>query len=199
MNKQEFLDALRNRLGDLPQVDVEERISFYSEMLDDRMEEGISEKEAIDEIGAVDRIASQIVAEMSVSAPVTENVTSKRNMRAWEIVLLVLGSPLWLSLLAAFFAVALAVYVTVWSVVIAVWSVEVALAACAIGGLLSPILYISQGNLPGMVAVFGAGVCCVGLAILLFFGCVAASKGILWVTKKLTLWIRSIFARKGNA
>ena len=199
MNKQEFLSALQKRLSDLPQCDVDERITFYSEMIDDRMEEGLSEEAAIEEIGAVDTVASQIISEMSVSRTEKEVVIQKRKMRAWEIVLLVLGSPLWLSLLAAFFAVALAAYIVIWSAVIVVWSVEFALAVSCIGGLLSPIIYVFQGNILGMFAIFGAGICCAGLAIMLYFGCIAVSKGIILLTKKMTWGIKSIFAGKENA
>ena len=48
MNKEEFLSELRTKLSGLPQEDIEERISFYSEMIDDRMEDGISEEEAVE-------------------------------------------------------------------------------------------------------------------------------------------------------
>ena len=46
MSKQEFLDQLRARLSGLPRQDVIERLNFYSEMIDDRMEEGLSEEDA---------------------------------------------------------------------------------------------------------------------------------------------------------
>ena len=35
MNKQEYLERLRRGLSELPIEDVEERIGFYSEMIDD--------------------------------------------------------------------------------------------------------------------------------------------------------------------
>ena len=54
MNKQEFVERLRKGLSGLPQDDIEERLTFYSEMIDDRMEEGLSEEEAVGEIGSVD-------------------------------------------------------------------------------------------------------------------------------------------------
>ena len=44
MLKQEFLDALKSRLAGLPQKEVEERLDFYSEMIDDKLEENISDK-----------------------------------------------------------------------------------------------------------------------------------------------------------
>ena len=44
MNKQEFLAELRKGLSGLPQDDIEERLIFYDEMLEDRIEEGLSEE-----------------------------------------------------------------------------------------------------------------------------------------------------------
>ena len=37
MNKQEFLTQLRQGLSGLPQDDIEKRLTFYSEMIDDRI------------------------------------------------------------------------------------------------------------------------------------------------------------------
>ena len=45
MNKQEFITSLYNRLSGLPQNDIENSIEFYSEMIDDRIEEGLTEEE----------------------------------------------------------------------------------------------------------------------------------------------------------
>lgn len=42
MTKQDFLTRLRKGLSGLPQDDIEERLKFYGEMLEDRMEEGLS-------------------------------------------------------------------------------------------------------------------------------------------------------------
>ena len=54
MNKKEFLKKLRKMLNNLPRREIEERISFYSEMIDDRIEEGNTEKDAAILIGSVD-------------------------------------------------------------------------------------------------------------------------------------------------
>ena len=48
---------------DLKDVVIEERLEFYSEMIDDRIEEGKSEFEAVREIGDVDEVVSQIASE----------------------------------------------------------------------------------------------------------------------------------------
>ncbi|MBQ2191559.1 MAG: DUF1700 domain-containing protein, partial [Clostridia bacterium] len=73
MLKQEFLNALREGLNGLPEADIEERIAFYGEMIDDRIEEGLSEEEAVKEIGTVEEGVQQIVEE----TPLTRRVKEK--------------------------------------------------------------------------------------------------------------------------
>ena len=50
MNKKEFLSELQSKLCGLPQKDVDEHLSFYSEAIDDRIEDGLSEEEAEEQI-----------------------------------------------------------------------------------------------------------------------------------------------------
>ena len=40
MCKQDFLNALEAKLSGLPKKDIEERLNFYEEIIDDRIEEG---------------------------------------------------------------------------------------------------------------------------------------------------------------
>lgn len=63
MKKQEFLTALWKQLSDLPNDDVERSLDYYSEMIDDRMEAGMSEEDAVAEIGSVEDVAKQIAAD----------------------------------------------------------------------------------------------------------------------------------------
>lgn len=198
MNKQEFLAELRKGLHGLPQNDIEERLTFYNEMIDDRMEEGLTEDAAVSEIGTVNEVISQIVTETPLSKIVKEKVRPKRTLRVWEIVLLALGSPIWLSLLIAAFAVIFAVYVTAWSVIAALWASELALAASSIGSILSAVIFAFQVNGIVAIAVLGAGIAFAGLSIFLFFGCKETTKGILFLTKKMILGIKSLFIGKEN-
>ena len=52
MTKAKFLKELSKLLKDLPKDEVKERLNFYSEMIDDRIEDGLSEEEAIKSIGS---------------------------------------------------------------------------------------------------------------------------------------------------
>lgn len=125
MNKRAFANRLKSRLRGLPMREVEERISFYLEIIDDRIEDGVSVEVAIAALGDIDVIAEQIRDEIK-----TKNFTVKperREWRAWEIVLVVLGSPLWITLLATAFCLVLAVFIVVWSVNLVLWAVELPL------------------------------------------------------------------------
>ena len=196
MSKQQFLEGLRRALSGLPQEDIEERLTFYSEMIDDRVEEGLTEEEAVAEIGPVDEVVAQIMEEIPLSKLVKERVRPKRALRAWEIFLLVLGSPVWLPLLLAGIAVIFALYVAVWAVIISLWAVEVSLAGASLGGAISAVVACFQGNGITGVASLGVGFFCAGLAIFWFFGCKAVTKGILLLTKKTALGIKSLFIGK---
>ena len=196
MNKQEFLARLRNGLCGLPQEDIEERVIFYSEMIDDRMEEGFSEAEAVAGIGSVDDIIAQTVAEVPLTKLVKEKITPKKKLGVWEIILLMLGSPIWLSLLIAAFAVAVSVYAVLWSVIVSLWAVFVSLIGCALGGIAAGIGFAFGGNGLIGIAMMGAGMVCAGLSVFTFFGCKAATKGILLLTKKIALRIKNCFMKK---
>ena len=171
MTKSEFLAALRTALSGLPQEDVEERMAFYAELIDDSVEEGVSEEEAVAAIGSVEEIAAQIVADTPLTRLVSVKIQTNRRLSAWEIVLLVLGSPLWLSLLISAFAVVLSLYVVLWSVVVSLWSVFVALAASAIGVLAGGVVFLCCGHPFSGLACIAASLVCGGLSIFSFFGC----------------------------
>ena len=128
-----------------------------------------------------------------------ERIKPKRRMKAWEIVLLVLGSPIWLSLAVAAFAIVLSLYVVLWSVIISLWSVFGALAGCAFCGVVAGVGFAVLGHVLSGIAMVGAGLVCSGLAIFAFFGCKAATKGTLLLTKKIVLGIKKCFVGKEKA
>lgn len=196
MSKQEFLAQLRKGLSGLPQDDIEERLIFYSEMIEDRKEEGLSEEEAVSAVGTVDEIVTQVVAETPFAKIAKERIKSKRRLSAGEIVLLALGSPVWLSLGIAAFAVILSLYISLWAVIISLWAVFASFAACSIGGVLACVVFIVDGNGASGLAMLSAGIVCAGLAIFMFYGCKAATKGTLILTKKIAIWTKNCFIKK---
>lgn len=188
MNKQEFLLKLRNRLSDLPQDDREERLTFYAEMIDDRMEDGLSEEQAVCEIGNIDELTAQIVADIPFTRLVKEKITPQKKRTAWEIILILLGSPVWLSLLIAAFAVLLSLYIALWSVIISLWAVFGSLIAAALFGVVAGSILACCNNVLTGLATLGVGILCAGMSIFTFYGCKAVTKKILLFTKKFAVW-----------
>ncbi len=123
MDKQKFISTLKRRLARLPRAEASERANFYSEMIDDRIEEGLSEREAVAEIGSIDKIVAQIRAER-VPRGAAGGFRTARKMRGWEIAVMIIGSPVWIPLLLAAAAVILALYAAMWVPVVALWAVE---------------------------------------------------------------------------
>ena len=198
MTKQEFLAGLKEKLSGLPEEDISERLTFYSEMIDDQMEDGMPEESAVTGLGSIDEIADQIVAEIPIGKLVKEKIRTKRRLTAGEIILLILGSPLWLSLLIAAFAVLLSLYIVLWALIIALWAVELAFIVCFLAGIVGGIVLLCQGRGAEGAALIGAGIVLAGLSVFLFFGCKAASKGAVVLTKKIAKGIKSLFIRKEN-
>ena len=75
MNKYEFLAELRKRLGSLPNEDIDRSLDYYREMVEDRMEDGLTEEQAVDALGSIDDIVAQIFAD---SAPVEYKAETKK-------------------------------------------------------------------------------------------------------------------------
>jgi uncharacterized membrane protein len=199
MTKIKFLLLLHEKLSDLPQEDVEERLSFYSEMIEDRMEEGLSEEDAVSAVGSVDEIAAQIISDLSPAKPINEKRNTKRKLKAWEIVLLVLGSPIWFSLLVAAFAIAVSLYASLWAVIVSFWAVFVSVSTVILYGVIAGTVLALTGNILTGIALFSAGLFCAGLSICLFFGCKAATMGGALLTKMIAGFIKKAFTGKEAA
>ena len=197
MIKEEFLSELRNSLSVLPKEDIEERIAFYSEIIDDKIEEGLLEEAAIKEIGSIEEIVSEIIADIPLSKLVKEKIKAKRSLSALEILIIVLGIPVWFPVLLAAGAVVLALYVSIWSVIISLWAVFASFIGCAIGGIVSGIVVAFTNHILTGVAMFSLGIFCAGLSIFAFFGCKEATKGIIILTKKIIIGIKNLFFKKG--
>lgn len=196
MTKREFLNVLEKKLSGLPQKDVAERVGFYGEMIDDRIEEGLSEEQAVMEIGSAEEIAAEIMADMPLTKIAKERFKKRRRLGIWEIVLLALGFPIWFSLGIALLSVIFSVYVCLWSVIVSFWAVFVSFCASAIGMTAAGIFSLCIGRGLVAVVVTGAGIFCAGLAIFMFFGCKTVAKGIVWITKKMALGIKRCFVKK---
>ncbi len=196
MTKREFLTNLRDALCGLPQDTVDEQSAFYSEMIDDRMDEGVPEEAAVAGLGDVNTIAQTVLADTPLTKLVKDSVKPKRRLAAWEIVLLAVGSPVWLALLIAAFAVVLSLYASVWAVIVSFWAVFASFIGCTIGAVITGIVFFCLRNVSAGIAMIGAALVTAGLSIVAFFGCKAATVGAGRLTTALVHGIKRRFVKK---
>jgi uncharacterized membrane protein len=196
MNKQEFLLALRGALAGLSEADIRVSLDYYTEIIDDQMEGGITEADAVASLGSVVTVAEQILMDMPLPKLVKARVKPKRRLRAWEIVLIAVGSPVWFPILLALVIVVLAVYIVLWSVVISLYAADLSLTAGALAGIAGCAVLAATGHIAPALLFVGAGLACAGLAIFGFLGCNATAKGVFLLGKLIWRGIKACFVRK---
>ena len=198
MNKEAFLNELRSKLSGLPQEDIDERVSFYREMIEDHVEDGATEEEAVSDIGPVDEVVKTIMAEIPLTKIVKTRAKNKqkKSMPVWVIILLVLGFPVWFPLLITVFAVVLSIFITVWAIIFSLYVTDFALGMSAIACILAAVVSFAAGKIALGFMCIGAALILAGITILFFFGIWYVVKGVLFLTKKMMIGIKSMFVGK---
>lgn len=198
MNKSEFILQLRNGLSGLPQDDVEERLNFYGEMIDDRIEDGLSEEDAVLEMGNINKIISQILAEIPLSKIVKKKITAKTKPSALTVVLLILGSPIWLSLAIVLFAIIFSLFVVLWSVAVVLWSVFVSFLLAAVGTLLYGIItcFLKGGVIAAVI--LSSALIIGGLSVFMFYISKSVTKLMAILTRKTVLSVKKSIIKRGE-
>lgn len=197
MNKQNFLHMLENELYALPESDRREFVDYYSEIIDDRMEDGMSEEEAVEQLGMPSAAARKILLDMPFKT-VVKTIKPKRPIAAWETVLLIVGAPLWIPILIALVAICLSVYVALWSVAVSAYAADAGIAVGGLGSIALSVFLAAGGNGLQALFYFGSGICLIGLSGLLFMVCNKIAFGIVCLTKKLGRAVKFCFIGRRN-
>lgn len=202
MTKAEFLLNLKNRLSFLSAQESEKAVSFYSEAIDDRMENGFSEEEAVADLGDINEIVKNIELEQPITELVKNKVKTSRdksgNNTLW-IILAICGFPLWFPLAIAFFAVILSVYITIWAVIISLYAVLFSFAVVAVSGILAGIIRSFLISPAHGLMIIGAAIICAGLFILLIKPIFLLTKKLVQLTALIAKKIKGLFISKKEA
>ena len=198
MDKLDFLMALEEALSQLPEEDRQSSAEYYAELIADRMEDGMSETEAVASLGPVEKIAQQILMDMPLGKLVKSKIKPQRRLRTGEILLLILGFPVWFPVLVSVLAVIFSVYACLWSGVVSLYAAFVALAGSAVGVVLGGVVLCIFSGIPQGLFCLGCGLICGAIALFFLPVCNLTAKGVIWIGKKLLQWIKSWFIRKGD-
>ena len=198
MTKLEFLAALAGRLSLLSQEERQKSIDFYSEMIDDRLEEGMSEDEAVASLEPVEVIAREILCDQPLAdllrARTSVSAGTKRHS-VLQTILLILGFPIWFPLLLTGVILVLCVYLVIWCLIISVYAVVAALGLSALTAVVTGFVFIASHPASCLLCI-GAGAVLAGLCVFAFIGSRALSLWLIQWTVRLGRWVKSLLVRK---
>lgn len=182
MTKSEFLRRLSGALVKCGKNERKSHIAYYSELIDDYQEEGMTEEQAVAALGNPAEIAAEILAESGAapSMPLSTKILIG--------ILLVLGFPLWGSLVLAGLLLVLCGFALLWCVPLLSACFTVAALILAVVSIPGSILVIQQSASLGLIQL-GVGTACAGAfilgAFLTIFLCKWFGKGTKWIVLKI--------------
>lgn len=198
MNRSEFLACLNSKLAALPEEDISKSLDYYSEMIDDRIEDGMSEEQAVSELGDPEAIASVIIEETPLAKIVRERMRKRSSVSTGTVVLLVLGAPLWLPLLIAAAAVMLSLIIVLAALVISVYAVALALAVSSLALLAYGVVLLVNGAPSSAALALGCGLAAAGLTVLMFLASKYSTVLFIKLCRASLRAVKRLFAGKGG-
>ena len=170
MNKTQFCALLENKLKPyLSPKEMYKTLNFFEEMIDDRIDEGLSEEEAVSQLGDINIIVDQILDE--------HNIGKKQTKLVWRIIPRELGFinivllfPAWITI----FSLVASLFIVILSII---FSIVFSIIAIFIGGILlilkSPFYLIYERNISYFLDTLGFGFVISGAGLI----------GIYWLIK----------------
>ena len=196
MNKAEFLGELAGRLTGLKPEEIAPRLAYYDEMIDARVAYGMTEEEAVNEIGTVDSVVDLIMSEIPLSRLVTGEVMPGGKKSSGKLILLLLTFPIWLPLIIVLFTLIITFYIVIWTLVIVLFTVVLAFAVAALGSLLLSVPFFAGGSFSGGGFMIGLAFIMLGLTILMFNISALLTRGLIKLSKLIILGIKNCFVGK---
>ena len=200
MTKAQFIDELMYRLEGMPREDAERIRDYCTELIDDRCEEGYTEEAAVEALGSLDDIIKE--AREAVSPGTLSEKKPKRkmgkSMSPWVIILLIIGSPVWLSLFIVIFAVMISLYVTAWALTTPVYALCAGFGSGGITSLIAGFAALFTGHFYECFMMLGAAFLLLGLFGLMLLASIYTTKGMIGLTKWFFSCIKYIITGKGN-
>ncbi|MBO4904728.1 MAG: DUF1700 domain-containing protein [Lachnospiraceae bacterium] len=202
MSREEYLSGLKQKLteNDIPGVDA--MIEFYDEAIADRIEDGMSEDEAVEAMEDADSIVKAAKLDKPITALMADKVKEKHKEADSNghgtlfVVLMIVGFPIWFPLLISFLAIIFSLYISMWAVVVSIYAVELSLGVTSIAALLSSFTFFAgQIPLPTAIALLGSACVLGGLTILLWKPIVALTKWMIKLIKVIFRAIKSMFVK----
>lgn len=164
MEKKKFKEVLEARISILTPAERQRILTFYEETIEDSMEDGMSEEEAVAKLGDLDTIVKDILAENHIVLLEKKAGIFGGMDKKWKYVLLFLLSPLWASVSCAALAFVCSVYLLIGCGFLALLSVCIMPFLCIVCAIIVVPFQLFL-NFSYSLLVIGLAVLCGGWAI----------------------------------
>lgn len=191
MNKAGFLKELAFHLHKMEDTEKKKFITYYDEMLSDYMEHGMSEEDAVIRIGAPIEIANELLENYESVQPPLPSTRSK----VVTMILLILGFPLWGSLLLTAVLLILSAYTILWCIPVITGASSISFLLTSLIGIVGSPFIMADHLSMGLIQL-GTGITSIGLAFLLGIATLYLSKKLVVITKHFNTWCISICKKK---
>ncbi len=198
MNKEQFILKIREGISCLSEKDIESSLQYYSEMIDDRIEDGMSEEEAVSAMGTVEEAVAQILRDKPAAEPEQNKghkgaQWARRNLtrdKRLLLVLLVLTFPFWFTLAGSLLIITISVAASLYGASIGVFAGGTACAVKSIA-LIAVETAVAEGLL-----YFGVSLILLGASVLLFIAAHYFVKLVVLIIKKVSAFIKNKLSEK---
>ena len=160
MTKDQFIKELREKLNQLPEEEIYKSVSYYSELISDMVEDGLTEEEAVKSFGDVNKIAQGILQDVSFGTLVKKKIKPEKGWTPLTVILAIISAPIWISLLFAAGGIIFSVIATIAGLAIGLAGI---VAALGITGIVLLVKAFSSGGAYLLISIGG------GLILLAFF------------------------------
>lgn len=192
MNRQQFFNELNTLLNQLPKKERNKTITYYNELINDYIEDGLPEEVAIAKLGNLQSIANEILLDNGK----TPNSRSSSGSKIFIAILLVLGFPLWGSILLAGALLLLSFYIILFCPILVFGICSIAFFGSSIVCIIVTPLIIME-NLAYSLVQLGVGIFLLGLSIVFACLTIQITKYIVKTSSFIWKKLLSVFKKRG--
>lgn len=187
MNKQEYMNQLKDRLKHLPKEDFERAIEYYEEYFADAE----NEQQAIEDLGSPQEAAEQIIRDIAADYSKEDVKSVRTGLHAlWVTLLALFAAPIALPLVFCGAVLVVACMIVAWALLL---SLLLAGACAVIAGPLSVIagFTVLSKSIPVFLTCTGLGLLSAGIGAAITYGAYLFGRNFfVWMLRALAGLIR---------
>ncbi len=204
MTKMQFETSLRARLRGIPENEVNRYVEYYMEMINDRIDEGMGEDEAVAAVGHLDDIEARIRSERQQQFVNSAKPEGKKKLSSGAAAAIIIGCILFSPLIIGLLGIAIGLVFGVIGIAIGLFFAAVgiyigalACVAAGFGIMFISIFSFSAGMPANGLFMLGGGFFLTGISILIVIALNRLAALIIRSIGRLFMRIDRRFARGG--